>query len=188
MNKAATKTDNSYLEMKVRLRMDNLPEGSELDVLDCFSGDGLIWREVQRQARDKRLHVLSLDRKPSLGKLHLVGDNRKFLSSMDLRKFDVIDLDAYGTDLGAMKLVLLKPRRPGAVVFGTFIQSVMGCLTYAMLTELGYTRTMVQKIPTLFYRNGRAKLLAWLADNRIKQVKMYSTADGRKNYFSFVLP
>ena len=188
MSRAAIKTDNSFFDAKIKLRLDNLPERSDLDVLDCFSGDGLIWRRIQQQKADRKIRILSMDRKSSSAGLHLVGDNLKFLATMDLRRFDVIDLDAYGSPFAQLKMILSKPLKPGVIVFATFIQTMMGMLPHHLLADLGYTASMVHKMPTLFCRHGQAKLMAWLGNQGIKQVKIYSTADGRKNYFTFFLP
>jgi len=183
-----TKTDNSFFEAKLRLRLDNLPEGKTLEVLDCFAGTGSLWRAVQQKSQECKISVLSMDRKSDPARLGLVGDNLKFLASMDLRRFDVMDLDAYGSPFAQLKMILTKPLKPGVVVFGTFIQSIMGMLPHQLLGDLGYSPAMVRKMPMLFCRHGRAKLLAWLANHGVKSVKIYSTADGRKNYFSFCLP
>ena len=89
----SVQTDNSFLETKVKLRIDNLPAG-ECRVLDCYTGTGKIWRTIKQKTK-KKIIVLGLELK-NQGGVYLQGDNRKFLGSMDLRKFNVIDLDAYG--------------------------------------------------------------------------------------------
>ena len=180
---STTKTDNSFFETKVRLRSENLPKKTTIEVLDCFAGTGAIWRRVRDVVQDRKILVLSMDKKNVSGRLGLVGDNVKFLASMDLRRFDVIDLDAYGSPFAQLKLILAKPLKPGMVIFATFIQSIMGILPHQLLGDLGYTRMMVAKMPTLFCRHGRAKLLAWLGNRGIKSVKIYSTPDGRKKLF-----
>ena len=40
------------------------------------------------------------------------------------------------------------------VVFATMIQSIYGQLPIDMLKELGFTETMIRKIPTLFGKRG----------------------------------
>ena len=156
MSRAATKTDNSYFQTKVQLRLDNLPKAKTVRVLDCFCGDGLIWRDVERRAAGKQFEILSIDHKRQTKKLHLVGDNTKFLAAMDLADFDVIDLDAYRTPFQQLKAILHRPLKPGVVVFGTFIQSVMGCLPTFALEDLGYSRPMIRKVRTMFFRDGQA--------------------------------
>lgn len=181
------KTDNSFFDAKIRLRMDNLPKGKGLEVLDCFAGQGTLWREVRRCLPDRKLVVLSMDQKTKSDCLGLIGDNVKFLASMDLMRFDVIDLDAYGSPFRQLKIVLGRPLKPGVVIFGTFIQSVMGMLPHDFLAELGYTPAMVRKMPTLFCRHGQAKLLAWLGNKGAQSLKMYSTENGRKSVHHFMI-
>ena len=53
--------------------------------------------------------------------------------------------------------------------------------------DLGYTKPMIRKVRTMFFRDGQAKFLDWLAMNGIKKVKLYATPDKRKNYFCFSL-
>ncbi len=186
MTQHPTKTDNSYLAMKVKLRMDNLPAKKAIRVLDCFAGEGLIWREIQRQAGSKSFTVLSIDwgkRKDS--RLALSGDNRKFLASIDLKEFDIIDLDAYGVPYAQLKMILARDIHPGTIVFGTFLQSVMGALPRGMLHDLGYPPQMIKKVPKIFNRHGQDKLLAWLGNNGVQRIKLYATDNRRKTYFAF---
>lgn len=182
MSKAATKTDNSYFDAKVRLRLDNLPAGPEISVLDCFAGHGLLWRAVRRRAVGRKISVLSIDEKPQATGLHLVGDNMKFLPTMDLTGFNVIDLDVYGIPIKQLRLILSRPLRTGVTIFVTFIQSMFGVLPSRFLEDLGYTRRMIRRAPMLVNRNCQDKLLQWLALYGIQSVEIYSTADKKKTY------
>lgn len=65
----------------------------------------------------------------------------------------------------------------------TAIQSVMGQLPKKMLYKLGYQQCMVDKIPSLFNRNGIDKLKNYLYLYGIKTISGYFI--DRKNYFYF---
>lgn len=183
MNKAAIKTDNSFLTTKVKLRIDNLPPG-DLRVLDCYAGTGRIWNRIKKELPDRNIQILGIDLKKQ-GGIHLQGDNRKFIKSLDLTQFDIIDCDSYGVPFSLLKIIFSKPTRPGTVVFVTFIQSIFGRLPIGMLRDLGYTSKMIHKAPTLFNRSGFSKLKLWLANQGIGQIRHFSTTN--KHYLAFNL-
>jgi hypothetical protein len=180
------RTDNSHFHEKVNLRCSLLPEKRHLRVLDCFAGNQRIWNEVKRRRKEgKRIDVLSIDSKKNLDtRVYLVGNNLKFLKSFDLNSFDIIDLDAYGIPHKQLSLIFEKDYH--GLVFGTFIQSLFGRLDKKMLLELGYTRKMIDKIPTLFDRNGWEKFKGFLSLHGITNIS-FITPDRKKYYFCFVI-
>ena len=42
-------TDHSYFEEKVKIRMEGLPDVNPIRALDIFSGNGLIWSEIEKR-------------------------------------------------------------------------------------------------------------------------------------------
>lgn len=178
-------TDNSFFDIKVKLRLENLPPKRVIRVLDCFAGSGLIWQRVQQLATSKKISVLGIDKKAVPGRVQLIGDNLKFLQAIDLDRFDAIDLDAYGIPYRQLQLILSRKFRNKVIIYATFIQSVFGCLPSILLADLGYTPAMVQKIPTLFYREGFDKFKQYLGQRGIQQIKHYSDSSNRKHYLCF---
>ena len=173
-------TDNSFFETKVKLRIDNLP-ARECSVLDCYTGTGLIWRTIKEKTK-RRINVLGMELKKLHG-IYLQGDNLKFLASMDISRFNIIDLDAYGVPYEQLKIIFSRKLQPETVVFVTFIQSVYGRLPNKMLKELGYSPAMIRKCPTIFFRNGFEKFKQYLAIKGIGQIKHYSHK--KKHYLCF---
>lgn len=169
MNKV--QTDNSYFEAKVKLRIDNLPKKKSLNVLDLFGGDGLIWNEIKERT-GKQITVIRMDLKSDKPGVYLKGDNIKFLMGMDLKPFDVIDVDAYGVLYKQLQEIFRKNYK--GIIFITYIQSVFGRLPKKMLNELNYSDRMIDKIPTLFNRDGIEKLKNWLSIYGIKKCKRIS--------------
>ena len=153
------KTDHSYFEEKVRLRISALPEGNPLKVLDLLSGDGRIWSEIQKRT-GREIMVLRIDREPGKRGIYLQGDNRKY--NFDFSEFDCVDLDAYGVPFPQLERIFTSERHP-RVLFITFIQSIWGTLPRKMLNALGYTDRMIKKVPTVFNRAGQEKFLRYLA-------------------------
>ena len=177
-------TDNSHFEVKVKIRLDNLPTG-EINVLEGFGGDGLLWKEVKKRSPDRKIRVLRIDRKKDCKGIYLVGDNSKFLPAIDFSLFKIIDLDAYGVPYAQLRAIFERKRTGALIIHVTFIQTLYGCLPRPFLQELGYTEKMVKRCPSLFNRNGFEKLKRYLAINGVRKIERYSDQAGRKNYICF---
>ncbi len=178
-----TDNDLAMFDIKIELRERLIQEKKEYRILEAFAGDGALWGHIQKKYPDKKFNILRIDAKPDKKGTYLKGDNVKFMASMDLRSFDIIDLDAYGSPFEQLEIVF-KSGYQGPVIC-TFIQTMTGQLNRNFLAQLGYTRTMIKKCPTLFNFNGFDKLKSYLALNGVKSVLYYSK--NRKNYFSFFL-
>ena len=176
------KTDNSFFSTKVKLRLENLPDKDPIRVLDAFAGEGHIWNEVEKQSGREILY-LGIDKQKKGGIANLHGDNLKILPTLNLTKFDVIDLDAYGIPYKQLRIVIEKQFQ--GIVFVTAIQSGMGQLPKKMLFALGYTKEMLFKVPTMFNREGFGKIKNYLYLHGIERVRGYFI--DRKNYFCFTL-
>ena len=172
-----TKTFNSYLADKVWLRARNMPKG-EVNVLDCFAGKGTIWRAVSL-VTGREINTLPIDTTNSEG-FYLPGDNRSFLSIIDLTRFNVVDLDAYGIPYEQLKI--LTERKYKGCVFVTFIQTGWGAMPWGLLTDLGFSREMIDRIPTLFAQRasgvGWGFFKEWLAVHGVKSIRVRSSSAG----------
>jgi hypothetical protein len=175
------KTDNDFLRDKLDLRIAHMPEG-DVSVLDCYSGHGVIWRTV-RQMTGRPIKVLPIDVRDDIDFFHLHGPNQDFLATLDLAKYNVIDLDAYGVPFEQLKTVFQK--QYSGTVFVTFIQSLYGQMPKAMLSELGFVPAMVERTPTLFARRGWDYFKQWLAMHGVKRIHHRSIS--RKHYLAFRL-
>jgi hypothetical protein len=174
------RTDHSFFEEKVRLRIDGLSNGEPLKVLDLFSGNGLIWEEIQRRT-GREIQALRIDKERGKRGAYLVGDNLKF--DLDYGAFDILDVDAYGVPFRQLERIFAQSSKPKRI-FITFIQSQWGTLPRKMLNALGYTDRMTKKVPTLFNRAGQEKFLRYLALRGVEKCQIFYTPDRRKNYVS----
>lgn len=165
MNRRQIKTDNSHLYSKVNLRMKHLPDKKDIKVLDCFAGKSTIWNKIRKKT-EKNINIIAIDKKSYPNTLK--GDNIKYLKGMDLNKYDIIDLDAYGIPFRQMEVIFRKKYK--GILFITFIQSMFGALPIRILEKIGYTRNMIKKCPTLFNRNGIEKSKQYLAINGIRKI------------------
>jgi hypothetical protein len=178
------KTDNSYFEEKILLRLETLKcLQSPVIILDCYSGKGKLWDEVKKRTK-KELIILRIEKEIKKGnKIYLQGDNRKYLKSINLDQFNIIDLDAYGIPFDQLKIIIEQNYK--GIIIVTAIQSMMGNLPLKLLYENGFTKKMINKIPTIFFRKGIDKLKNYLYLCGVKQVTGYFIE--RKSYFYFKL-
>ena len=111
----------------------------------------------------------------------ICGDNLKVMTSLDLKKFDIIDLDAYDIPFNQLQECFKQGFK--GYIHITAIQSGMGSLPHQMLSKIGYSKKMVQNIPTLFSHKGIEKLKNYLYLSGVQSIEGYFI--DRKNYFYF---
>ena len=176
------KTDNDNLSKKLAIRLlaiDALKKRGvgSIHVLDCFAGDGTLWRLLKKEYGNSIQHVGIDTEMRSVAKY--LGDNRKYLQYLPINDFDLIDIDAYGVPYEQLQII--SKRQYKGIIVGTFIQCLYGGLPYAMLEELGYSRKMVRKITKLFFANGWKKWSSYLKLVGYDSVHVYHCAN--KHYF-----
>lgn len=173
------KTDNHYIDEKIKLREEVISLTKNPKILECFSGEGKLYGRIKENYRLTRIEILQGKNKNP----HLKGDSFKYLIGMDLTKFNIIDLDAYGIPFKYIEHIV-KSGFKGFVIV-TAIQTGMGKLPNDLLFKLGYTPEMIKKIPTLFNDNGLEKLKNYLYLCGVQSITGYFIE--RKNYFYFKL-
>lgn len=140
--------------VKVAQRLTLLPppsaNGDEpVRVLDAYAGDGEIWRWVRRWRPD--VAVTSIEKDPSRGHGAIRADNRRVLKAMDLSRFDVLDLDAWGQPTD--QLGIAHDRGFDGVVFWTFIATYPRG-SHLLLDAAGIPREWVKLAPTTMFGQG----------------------------------
>lgn len=176
-------TDNSYVSEKVHLRQQTIDlfDKNEINILDAFTGDQLLWSKVIDKNPNKKLSFLRIDKKTDKPGSYLQGDNVRFMKSIDLNKFDIIDLDAYGSPFNQLEVCFSKKYK--GIIHCTFIQVGFGNLNKNMLINIGFNSLMIGKCQTLFAKKGIDLFLQYLYENGVKEVTGYFF--GRKNYLWF---
>jgi len=176
--------DSDYFGDKVKLRIDHLPCQSPLLVLDAFGADSAIWNEVIETTK-RQIQIARIEIKKNKKGAYLQGNNLKYLKNMDLNQYDIIDLDSYGIPYAQMEMVFdfAKKKLLECTVFVTAIQSQFGMLPRNMIYDLGYSKDMVRKIPTIFNRNGFDKILQYLSTRGVREI--FHRGTSRKHYFCF---
>lgn len=151
-------------------------------MLDCYSGKGLIWAAVKKLA-GRDVKTLPIDQRADKFDFHLHGNNLEYLQTIDLSRFNVIDLDAYGVPFDQIECLVRRKYR--GLVFVTMIQSVMGQLPHGMLQKIGFTKAQLEKAPTLFGKRGWQYFLEYLAAVGVNKIAHRSHS--RKHYLAMVL-
>lgn len=184
MNSQAIKTNNdlSLINAKIQLRINSIEHlKGQIKVLELFGGEGVLWNEVKKLT-GKDILILGID-KNKYKRVQLQGDNLKFIDSLNLQEFDVIDADAWGSPFYQVEKIFSKNYK--GIVHCTFIQTMMGGLSKEMLLRLGYTETMLSKIKSVFNKNGVEKFKNYLAQNGVTEINIVT--DNKKNYLYFYL-
>jgi len=138
MSSQAIKTNNdaSLINVKIQLRINSISHlNGQIRVLELFGGEGILWKEVKR-ITGKDILVLGID-KNQYKRVQLQGDNLKFIDSLNLDEFHVIDADAWGSPFHQVGKIF--SRNFKGIVHCTFIQTMMGSLSHELLFRLGYT-------------------------------------------------
>lgn len=182
-------TDNTSKAHKVELRMRSLGyvKRGKIRVLDCFHGKGELWNEVKRREL-REIQVLGLDKKPTDDGLK--GNNVKFMNAMDINKYDIIDLDAYGVPFEQMEIVFSQKYQ--GIVHYTFIQAVVGELPKKMLFQCGFSESAYKDAKSVIFHYGWDIWRHYLSVNGVeKHVFMHAPGhkpgQNRKYYGFFAL-
>lgn len=178
MSSQQTDNDADGFSYKVSLRLESVKK--DVTVLDCFSGHGTVWSGVKEYST-KKIKTLQIDTRSDKSGVYLKGNNIKFLKTIDLSKFDIVDLDAYGVPFP--QLEILFDRKYKGIIHCTFIQSNQGRLNHMLLNELGYSNEMIKKCPTLFSKNGFEKFCKYLRKRGISKINFLSLKNKHYLYF-----
>lgn len=109
------KSDNTEIGLKVSLRQRYLPKKAK--VLDCFCGEGEIYKRVYE---GKVTKYLGLDHKKIHSeKLCIKTNNIAYISKNNINDFNVFDLDDYGCPWKVLYLILKKYAGSQATFFMT---------------------------------------------------------------------
>lgn len=184
--KSAIKTHSSHFADKLNLRVEALEGMDTPNVLDAFSANGDLWRNV---AKAHPCLVTRIEKEKGRKGIYLKGDNVKWMAAMDLTKFDVIDLDAYGSPLLNIEEVF-KQRFKGTVIV-TWIFGMAG--TNRQIYEaIGISEQMVAMAPTMFADLSMDAVFSYLEKKGIQRLRMVKDTEKKKGfqrlYFSFKMP
>jgi hypothetical protein len=161
------KTDNYNIADKVRLRRQAISGIESPCVLDLFAGKNTLWSKMAKN----RYYGVELEN----GKgENLNVNNLRVIPSLDLSKFNVIDLDSYGIPANQIVAIFSNPTlKDGTAIVYTCITSKISGLNRDVIDILGL-RGMYKKVKTLFNGKGKELFYALLYKFGVREVFEYS--------------
>lgn len=178
-------TDNSRFYEKVKLRLKAIAEipKDEVSILECYAGKGLLYAEVKKHT-SKKLHIVSIEKEKGKNPFALCGDNLKFLPTLDLEKFDIIDLDAYGIPSEQIKIIADRGWHGGLVATCITQRLGWGRCPNILLKKINAVK-IARKVPTLFAPYLFQLFEHFLFSFGVRQKKGYyfNEQSGYKHYF-----
>lgn len=145
-----TQNDNTNHEAKINLRkeaIDSFPKSRKtINVLDVFSGNFRQWGELKKYRAG--LSITRIDKRKGLKGVYICADSMKALASLDINKYDIIDIDAYGSPLPELLYIMQnKKKESHPVIILTWI-NVRGMVCDKALLKLwGITDGMLAHKP-----------------------------------------
>lgn len=116
----------------------------QVTVLDAFAGSGLVWQRVRELAPDMEIHRLAVEKRKSAAEPDaIVGDNLKVLPTLNLKAFDLIDLDAFG--FPNKQLAICADKAPDVPVVTTVIANHYAPTPYPVCDSVGLPRRWVER-------------------------------------------
>jgi hypothetical protein len=176
-----TRNDVQGFKIKVKLRIENLPEKKTIKVLDAFAGDGLIWKEIKKQCPDKVFEIVSIDNKKGLNNDNIVSNNVYYILRNDISNFDVIDLDCYGSPFEQLRAIFYN-KKVNAIIFFTLIRSGLGATKKDMLAEI-YGIEIGNRISRVFSKNPIEPFCDYIRRHGITKINYTSVQKTGSNKF-----
>lgn len=174
----STKTDNYDINSKINLRKEAVKGLDELRVLDLFAGENKLWKNF-----DKKIYF-GVEKEKNKGK-NLNADNNRIIKSLDLSRFNVIDLDSYGIPFNQIYDIFNNPTlQSGTVFVFTCITNKMSAVNKKCLKEFNLEK-IYKKCKVLV--NGKANELfyAYLQKKGIKEVYLYEVNTSFKKQYGY---
>ena len=176
------KNDNSHLKNKISLRIENLPDKTSLKILDCFHGEGLIWKKITETVKTKKIVINKVDIKEKGDSLKI--NIYKILPTLTLSEYDIIDIDCYGSPFSALDMIFknktFSPKT--TTIFYTNISVFLGGIKKELIFQSGISAKMYKKIPFLClkYRIPFFDSFLYSAGYKEKTVRIFEF--GKKEY------
>lgn len=177
--------DNSHKEVKLEMRRESVKDGDT--ILDCCHGEGFLWGEI---GQGKDISVIGIEHEKGRGRGAIHGEAEKVIPGLDLSRYQMIDVDTYGSPYQIIKCIFKnKTLAPGTVIFYTFIQTHMGLVSQESLRAIGLSKEMTKKISTLFAKLGWPAFLEYLRKQGIKKVDAWYVKErtSKKHYGRFTV-
>lgn len=173
-------TDNQNLAKKVALRKQAIQGLKEVNVLDLFAGENLIWSCLKTD------RYFGIDAEKGKGK-NLNVDNRRVIPVLDLKAFNVIDCDAYGIPYEAISLLFKnKSLQKGTVIIFTCISGVLNRICVQALKDFNLQESY-KKTRVLYNKYSRDMFFEMLRQNGVKKIISYTEDQVMKKEYGYFI-
>ena len=178
MSQQPTKTDNKSIGNKIFIRKQAISGLSEINVLDLFGGNNVLWKNIHTA------RYFGVEKELGKGK-NLVADSHKIFDSLDLSQFNVIDVDSYGISFDIYKKILTNPSvRNGTIIIYTATTNEFTKIQNDAKDEFGF-RSFYDKAPSLFNARAIEFFYEFLAKYRINEVTYYEVRDNFTKHYGY---
>jgi hypothetical protein len=178
----ATKTDNSKLEEKLIIRREVIAKVNKpkIKVIELYAGKSVMWSILRDEFKGRvEIELLSIEKEHGKNPRALQGDNLKFIDGIDLNRFDIVDVDAYG--IPSKQLLAIHRQQFKGWVIVTAIQSMFGALPKEVLLANGITKEMMKKVSAVFVSKGLAYIKNFMYSLGSRYIRGFF--EERKYYF-----
>lgn len=178
MKRQPTKTDNKSIGNKIFIRKQAIKDLPEVNVLDLFGGRNVLWKNIATS------RYYGVEKEKDKG-LNLRADSHEILHSLDLRKFNVIDVDSYGISFDIFKYLLTNPQvQNGTIIIYTAITNEFTKIQNAAKDEFGF-RSFYDKAPSLFNARAIEFFYEMLAKYGVREAVYYETKDSFTKHYGY---
>lgn len=162
--------------MKVRLRRElvgKLVGKGELSVLAAYYKSGELWSTVS-VGLSQQINVVGVVEKRIPGAVHLVGSNVRYVKSLDLTDYDIVDVDAPGSPYAVLRALFMNNSFSEMGVFFTFNKVLNGGLDRKMLLDLGFTPGMLKAVRPMLQARVFELFKGWLGRMGVSSLTYYA--------------
>ncbi len=178
MSLQSTKTDNKSIANKLFIRRKAICGLEEVNVLDLFGGRNVLWNNLPT---DRYFGVEVAEGK---GK-NLKADSHRIFDTLDIGKFNVIDVDSYGISFDIYKKILRSDKvRSGTIVIYTAITNEFTKIQNEAKKEFGFQK-FYDKAPSLFNARAIEFFYEMLAQYDVQEVNYYEVKDHFTKHYGY---
>lgn len=178
------KTDNAHVWLKVAVRREAIAALTDVRVLDCFAGNNVLWKEIKPD------YYLGIEKVKGKGSQNIYGDNVRLIPSLDLSRYNVIDLDSYGIPASQLLAVVQNETLPDSVVIVyTAIGGAIARGSKKLMSATGIRSEAYEKCPMLWNKKMLDLWYALLAKIGVEKINLVVLKENtyEKHYGYFVL-
>jgi hypothetical protein len=169
MSNHTIRKKSSHFDVKVKLRLTALEKlcGEDINILDCYHGNGDIYKKVEQSVK---FDITGIEINDSLSPFKCIkGDNLKIIDEIDLRKFNVIDLDAYTDCTNLLKKIIPKLTQKTLIIYTMIINRMAGMPKNLIMNEVAINNK-IKTITNKFINEKWAAFLKSLGVETYKEI------------------